>query len=387
MDHYQDARKSQSETFSRYFLLIILIGVTFVFLNMISVFLVPMLLAAVFTTLFYPLYEGLLKLFRNRRGLSSLVCCIILLMGLLVPIYFVADLVSQEAIGLYQTTQQKIREIVEKGDSGLLGKVKSSRWVQRLNLHEVNWQSALQDVIGTAGGLLATVINKTSKGTFQILANVFITLFIMFYFFMDGEALIARLRYLSPLQNVYEDAIVSRFVAISRATIRGTLLIGLAQGGVGALTLWIFGAGSPVLWGVVMVILSIIPMVGAWLVMYPAALIQLIMGNIWQGVTIFLITVLVISNIDNVLRPRLVGQGAGMHDLMIFFSTLGGISMFGAMGFIVGPVIAALFLAILDIYSMEFKSQLDLAQSSLLHPKSPEGPALAESPPQTAQRK
>jgi predicted PurR-regulated permease PerM len=189
------------------------------------------------------------------------------------------------------------------------------------------------------------------------------TLFIMFYFFMDGPALLQRIKYLSPLHEEYENAIVSRFISISRATIKGTLLIGLLQGGLGALTLWICGVDSPVLWGVVMVILSIIPMVGAWMVMHPAAIIQVMTGHIWQGIAIFLITILVISNVDNILRPRLVGQDAGMHDLMIFFSTLGGISLFGAMGFIVGPVVAAFFLTILDIYSTEFKFHLDLAQS------------------------
>jgi predicted PurR-regulated permease PerM len=111
-----------------------------------------------------------------------------------------------------------------------------------------------------------------------------------------------------------------------------------------------------------MVILSVIPLVGAWLVLHPAAIIQLILGNYWQGIVIFLVTILVISNIDNLLRPRLVGRDAGMHDLMIFFSTLGGISVFGIMGFIIGPVIAVCFLTILDIYSIEFKATLDYAQ-------------------------
>jgi predicted PurR-regulated permease PerM len=120
------------------------------------------------------------------------------------------------------------------------------------------------------------------------------------------------------------------------------------------------------LWGVVMAILSIIPMVGAWLVMYPAATIMIITGHVGEGIAIFLIAAIIIGNIDNVLTPRLVGREAGMHDLLIFFSTIGGISLFGVMGFILGPVIAALFLTILDIYGVEFKSQLDFAQNQLM---------------------
>lgn len=365
LDRLRVSRKRQSEKFSRYFLLAILIGISFVFFNMVKIFLVPVLLAAVFTTLFYPLYENLLRLFRNRKALSSLVCCIILLLGLLSPVYIVADLVSQEAIAFYPKAQQQIREIVQKGDEGILGKIKTSKWVQLLNLDEVNWQSTLQDIAGAVSSLLATVINETSRGTFQILAQVFITFFTMFYFFMDGEALISRLKYLSPLDSQYEDAIFSRFASVSRATIKGTLLIGLIKGILGGLILWIFGVGSPVLWGVIMVILSIIPMIGSWLVLYPAAVIQIVTGHIWQGIAIFLITTVVIINIDNVLGPRLIGQDTGMHDLMIFFSTLGGINMFGAMGFIIGPVVAVLFLTVLDIYSMEFKYQLDIAHGDL----------------------
>jgi predicted PurR-regulated permease PerM len=113
-----------------------------------------------------------------------------------------------------------------------------------------------------------------------------------------------------------------------------------------------------------MVILSVIPLVGCWLILYPAAFYLMMTGEFWHGVAVILITAFVISNIDNLLRPRLVGKDAGMHDLMIFFSTLGGLSMFGVMGFIVGPVIAVFFLTILDIYSIEFKTTLDLAQNA-----------------------
>jgi len=159
---------------------------------------------------------------------------------------------------------------------------------------------------------------------------------------------------------------MQRFVSVSRATVKGTLVIGLVQGTLGGLTLWIFGVSSPILWGLVMVILSIIPLVGGWLVLYPAAVIQLILGNTWEGVGIIIVTAVVISNVDTLLRPRLVGRDAGMHDLLIFFSTIGGISLFGIMGFIIGPVIAVFFLTILDIYSIEFKPMLDIAQDASL---------------------
>ena len=215
----------------------------------------------------------------------------------------------------------------------------------------------MQDSAKAIGKILGSVINKTSKGTLQFFTTLFITFFTMFYFFRDGDRLVERLKYLSPLNDRYEKVLFDQFFSISRATIKGTLLIGLVQGTLGGLTLWIFDFSSPILWGVVMTLLSVIPMVGSWLVMYPAAIFSLITGNIFTGIAIFLISILIISSVDNVLRPWLVGRDSGMHDLMIFFSTLGGISLFGVMGFILGPIIAALFLAILDLYSTEIKTQ------------------------------
>jgi predicted PurR-regulated permease PerM len=181
----------------------------------------------------------------------------------------------------------------------------------------------------------------------------------MFYFFRDGKDLLKRVRRLIPLDREYKNAIAARFSSVARATVKGTLLIALAQGTLSGITLWIFGVGSPFLWGVVATLLSVIPLVGAWLVLYPAAFIQILTGHLWQGIGILIVTILVIVNVDNLMRPRLVGQETGMHDLMVFFSTLGGISMFGPTGFIIGPMIAALFLSVLDIYSAEFQENLD----------------------------
>ncbi len=361
-DRLETLKRLKAEKFSRYFLLVVLIGIGIVFFNMIKIFLIPMILAAVFVVLFYPFYGWLLKLFRNNKSLSSLVCCFILLLGLITPVSIVANLVSGEAISLYQTVEQKVQEIIQKGDERVLKNIKEYKWVKKLHLNEIDWQASLQESAQAGAKLLATVINKASKGTFQVLANLFLTFFAMFYFFRDGDKLIQRLKYLSPLADKYKEELFIRFISVSRATIKGTVVVGLIKGFIGGLTFWIFGISSPILWGVVMAILSIIPMLGAWLVMYPAAVIMLVMGHIWQGIALFLISTLIISSVDNILQPRLVGRSSGLHDLLIFFSTLGGISMFGVMGFIVGPIIAALFISILDVYSIEFKSQLDLAQ-------------------------
>lgn len=342
--------------------LLIVLGILFV--PMLKMFFVPFVLASTFVTLFYPLYRWLRKRFGGRRGISSLVCCLTLLLGLLVPTYVLVHLVANQGIYLYKTAAPKVREIVEEGEAGLIGKVKRAPIVRRLRLDKLDWQSAVQQIASTAGKLGTILINKTSAGVLGLFSTVLIMLISMFYLFMDGEELMRRLEYLSPLRTEYEQMLTSRFLLISRASIRGTLLVGLVQGTIGALTLLIFGVHTWLLWGFVMVLLSIIPMVGAWLVLIPAGVIQIVLGNTWQGIGIILVNVVVVSNLDNILRPRLVGRDAKLHDLVILFSTLGGIAVFGVMGFIVGPVLAALFVTLLDMYGMEYADDLKASMTS-----------------------
>src|SRR6185295_17901744 len=146
--------------------------------------------------------------------------------------------------------------------------------------------------------------------------------------------LLAKLKYLSPLADDYEEELIQRFLSVSRATIKGTLLVALIKGALGGLTFWAFGIEGPVLWGVVMVFLSILPIVGPWLVMYPAALILFFGGHVWQAIALFLIATFVVGLVDNLLQPTLIGRDSGMPELMVFFSTVGGIGLFGVTGFI-----------------------------------------------------
>jgi predicted PurR-regulated permease PerM len=358
------------KTLSRYFFIAILLGSTFTFFYMVRVFLVPVLLAAVFSTLFYPMFEWFAKALRGRRTIAALVCCLILLLAVILPLLGVANLVANEAVDVYQAAQKKVSEILAQGDAGLIGRLKHERWVRQWQLDKIDWKDSVQSAAATAGAVLAVIIDRTSRGTLEILVILFTTLFTMFYFFRDGHSIWRTIRYLIPLEREYKNAIADRFSAVARATVKGTVVIALVQGVLSGLTLWIFGVGSPFLWGVVATMAGFIPMAGAWLVLYPAAFFQMATGHVWPGVGILIATVVLIVYADNVLRPRLVGKEAGMHDLMVFFSTLGGLAMFGAMGFIIGPMIAALFQAVLEIYSTEFKDDLDGTRTLVTFPVS-----------------
>ncbi len=353
----------KAERMSRNFLLVVLIAIGYLFFDMVRMFLMPVFIAAIFAGLTYSWYEKLLHWLKGRRGLSSFLCCLIMIVLITGPIAFVVDLVRAEAMDFYNNNEERVQNFISRLNSGFIADLRENKIVKSLgidlNLENFDYASYAKDAAKGLGSFLVGLLNTTRQG-FNILWQVVIMLFTMYYFYKDGHKLIAWAKYLSPLNDEHEDALIERFVSVSRATIKGTLLIGLTQGVLGALVLWISGFSSPVLWGVVMVALSIIPMVGAWGVLLPAGIFALFTGMIWQGIFIIAATV-VIGNVDNFMRPRLVGRDTGMHDLVIFFSSIGGLVMFGLMGFILGPIVAVLFLTILEIYGVEFKSYLEAA--------------------------
>jgi len=348
------------ERTSRYILLLLLVFAAIAFIPIIFPFFVPIVLATTFTTLFYPLYRGFLERTKGKKALSSFLCCLILLAGILVPVYIILNLLVMELLKLYATAGPQIRELIEKGsESQIFQRFSGSSLFLWLQKFQTDWSSIIQDLARKAASFGTMIINRTSTSFIGLFVNLFITLFTMFYFFIDGEFLVNRIRYLSPLKSKYEEMIISRFLLISRATIKGTFVVGFIQGSAGAITLLIFGVKSWLLWGILTIIMAIIPMLGAWIILIPAGIIKLVTGDIWQGIGILLTTIIVVSNIDNIIRPRLIGQSARMHDLLVFFSTLGGLAAFGVAGFIIGPVIASFFITVIDIYETEFKSQLE----------------------------
>jgi predicted PurR-regulated permease PerM len=359
-DFVRESQHSEKETknpISFAFLILLLVAALLTFFNVVKIFLVPLLIAALFTVLFYPMYKKILKWLHGRKGLGAILCCGILLLILVAPVYIAGHIIGLQAISLYTTAEPGIREFIREIEinedtlPGILSHVKLPQWAKQ---GDIDWQAQVQNAMKKTGTVVAGVLRKTSEGVFQFFTHIFVMFFSLFYFFRDGDRIIERVKQLIPLEEREKEAIFTRFVSVSRATLKGTLLIGLTQGLLGGVTFYVFGIDAWLIWAVIMVILAIIPVAGPALVMIPAGIIKILLGDLWQGIAIILIGAVVVSGLDNILRPRLIGHESGMHDLLIFISIFGGISMFGIMGFIVGPAIAALFLTILDIYRFKF---------------------------------
>ena len=183
-------------------------------------------------------------------------------------------------------------------------------------------------------------------------------LYTMFFFLLGGPGLLRGVLAYLPLTEGDKERMLERFVSVTRATLKGSVLIGVAQGTLGGLAFWAVGIDGALFWGAMMTVLSIIPGIGGALVWVPAAIVLVATGEIWRGIGLAAFCGLGIGSVDNLLRPILVGRDTQMHELMIFFSTLGGLLLFGAMGFILGPILAALFVTAWEMFGTTFRSEL-----------------------------
>jgi predicted PurR-regulated permease PerM len=190
--------------------------------------------------------------------------------------------------------------------------------------------------------------------------NLFAMLYLLFFLFRDENKLSERVKDAIPLRSEQLNALLLKFTIVIRATVKGDLLVALLQGALGGLMFWFLGINASLLWAVLMAFLSLLPAIGSGLVWMPVAIYLIATGAVWQGIVLIVYGAFVIGLVDNFLRPMLVGKDTKMPDYVVFFSTLGGIEAFGLNGFVIGPVIAAMFIAVWDIFSVSRRRNDDV---------------------------
>lgn len=339
---------------SFFFLLLLAVGVVVFFI--LQPFLTAIVAAAILAALFKHPYNFFERITKGSRITSALLTCLLVSVIIITPVLAVLSLAIGEANDLYRGLGQdsSLSVSIEKTVSA----VESIPIVDMFfDGRAFNQERILSDIKQFSQNALG-LLQAAYQGITHFIFWIFVMFFTLFYFLIDGKSALRYFMQLSPLKNEHDRLLITKFVSISRATLKGTLVVGVIQGFLGGLAFWIAGVPSPAIWGLIMVLFSIIPMVGTGIVWLPAGIIMLFLGNIWQGVFILAVGIGVISVIDNILRPRLVGGDTQMHPLMVFFATLGGISFFGLPGFIIGPIIVSLFIALSEIYSIEFRDQL-----------------------------
>jgi predicted PurR-regulated permease PerM len=373
-----DAQQN-GDRFRRAFVLILVVGITAAFLWMVWQFVMTIVLAAILAGLFHPLYRGLLPFVRGRGWASALITVLVVLVVIVVPLALILGLVAGEALRLSRDFAPRIQEIVADPNR-IPSLLERLPFYEQIAPYRAEILNRIGELVGNLGGFAVRSISATTAGTAAALLQFFILLYTLFFLLIDGPGLLRKMTSYLPLREAEKAEVLDKFVSVTRATLRGTLVIGIIQGTLGGLSFWVAGIDGALFWGTVMVVLSVLPVVGGALVWVPAVIALAVQGQ-WQpavGITLF--NALIVGSVDNVLRPRLVGRDTEMHDLMILFATLGGIAAFGPLGFIIGPILAAVFVTSWEIFGAAFGDMIAVDQPIVLTdgkaPPAPNGPTI-----------
>jgi predicted PurR-regulated permease PerM len=338
---------------SRVFLALVLLT-TVLFLWMIWTFMMTVFWAAIFAVLFQPIFRWLTARFRGNRTLAAVVATLAVVFAALIPSALLLAAVAQQALWLYGQ--------IASGEINLQAPVD---FVER---HLPTLTAMLGDYGIGATQLRASLEGAAIFGTQYIAAQVvsigqnmlitgilfFLMLYLLFFFFRDGDRIIRGIIRAMPMGDLREERLMLKFAEVARATVKGTLVVAIVQGTLGGILFSLLGIQAAIFWGVIMGILSLLPAVGPAVLWVPAAVILFATGNIWQGVVMLVAGVLIVSMVDNLLRPILVGRELQMPDYLVLLATLGGLTAFGIAGFVAGPLVAALFLVMWEMFAEEY---------------------------------
>ncbi len=335
-----------------FFGLLVVLGIAMLYVF--KTFLYPIFWAAVIAILFHPLYKWGCRVF-HYQWISITFTLLSVVIILLLPLAIITGLVVKESVDIYKSISvEQIRTVVKE----------TTEWLETTPLAPYvddvreQWPEYLSNSAQKISDKVFGGISAVTQNSLRFIFMLFVMFYTLYYFLKDGRRMLSRLMHLSPLGDDYETLLYERFTSTTRATLKGTLIVGGIQGIFSGLLFFITGIEGAFVWAVIMTVIAIIPAIGTPIVLVPAGIIMLALGNVWQGIVI-LAGAGVVSVIDNLLRPPLVGRDIQMHPLIVFFTTLGGIWVFGVSGFVIGPVLAALFLAVVSMYDHYYKRELE----------------------------
>ncbi len=332
----------------------LLLLVTLAFLGLLREFLEPLFWAATLAIIFHPMQEKFADAMRGRRRLAASASLVVIILVVILPLSLVGFAVVRETASLI--------EQIQAGDIDIKRPV---RWVEqqlpavnetlaRFNVDIDRLQEGLSSAALTSGQWLATSALAVGQNALRFTIMLVLMLYLLFFFLRDGRKILDGIVRTLPMGDERERNLLARFAQVSRATIKGTFVIGAIQGTIGGAAFWALGIQGAVLWGVVMAILSLLPVGGSGIVWVPAAIILIATGELIRGLILVAVGALIIGLVDNLLRPMLVGRDTRMPDFLILLSTLGGLTVFGLSGFVIGPIIAALFLTVWGMFELEY---------------------------------
>ncbi len=342
---------------SKLVLLLLVMTISAVFLNMTKGFLMAVLLAGIASALAQPLYTRLAKLFKGNKPAASIGTLAVIVLLIILPLGFLLGVVTAEAIKVGNNITPWVQDKIANPTQVTLW-LQQQKFYNQVQPYEDDILLKAGEMVGYLSKFFISSLSSATAGTVQFFFMLFIMLYSMYFFLIDGSALLNRILYYLPLRDEDERKLMGKFASVTRATLKGTAVIGALQGGLAGLAFLAVGIPSAIFWGTLMMVMSIIPGIGTGLIWVPAAIILVAGGSTAKGIGLAIFCGLIVGSIDNFLRPRLVGKDTQMPDLLILLGTMGGIAMFGILGFIIGPIVAALFVTIWEIYGMVFRDVL-----------------------------
>lgn len=307
----------------------------------------------VLAIVFAPLNRRLCAHLRKRENLAALLTLVIILVLVILPLAVVSGVLAQEGTAIYRRMQSGELNFARYFDQ-IVAALPSwaASLLERFGLDNIgDLQRRLTASASQGGQVIVTHAFDIGQNTLDWVVSFFITLYLAFFLLRDGASLARRVWSAVPLDTESKRDLSTKFATVIRATVKGNILVAAAQGALGGVAFWYLGVHGAVVWAVLMAFLSLLPAIGAALVWLPVAIYLLMTGQVWQGVGLIAWGTIVIGLVDNLLRPLLVGKDTKMPDYLVLISTLGGMALFGLNGFVIGPVIAAMFLATWDIFS------------------------------------
>lgn len=363
--------------FQKAFVLLLLVALSGLFLSMLQPFWLVIALSALFAALTKPLHRRLARRLGNRPRLAAVAALLLVLLLGILPLALLVGAVTAEAIKISQAVkpwiQRQLSSPAEFGET-----LTRLPFVEHLTPYRETILLRAGEFVGRLSGFLIESLSSVTVMTAQFLFLFFLFLYALFFFWLDGERMLSWILAHLPLRGADAERMLARFTAVTRATLRGITVIGLLQGVLVGAAFAVVDIPSAVFWGTIAAVCSLVPGIGTALVWLPAGIVLASGGKMAQAAGLLAFCGLVVTSVDNFLRPRLVGQDTRLHELLVLFGTLGGIWMFGAAGILLGPIVAALVVTVWEIYAAVFREELNGVESS--------GRPAAESPPEEDER-
>ena len=344
----RDIQKLQN----RFFIGLVVVT-TLAFFWLIQDFFQPVFWAAVLTILFRPIYRRINVAFGGKERLASVTTLVVIILVVIVPLFLIGMAVVQETAKLVDRVasgEVDVQGSVDRAEQALPAVIE---YLEGFGVDVGRIRQGLSSAAVTGSQYLASQALTIGQNALQFGVLFFVMLYLLFFLLKDGDEVFAAVIRALPLGDRRERRLFSKFAEVSRATIKGTLVVGAVQGLLGGLAFWALGIDAAVFWGIVMTVLSLLPAIGAALIWIPAAIILIATGSYLKGAILVLLGTFVISLVDNFLRPILVSRDTEMPDYLVLIATLGGLTAFGISGFVIGPVIASLFLTVWTMFEDE----------------------------------